>query len=82
MEREYIQSNVNIKSFRGDNGVQKIAEFRAKINKNDEFVTLCGTGTHHQSEIAERYIKTKAEKTRTVLLHVHARLTNSIDMEL
>ena len=77
-----MQSNVKLKPFRGDNGVYKAAEFRAELTKNDQRVTFCGTDTHHQNGIAEKYTRTMVEKTRLVLLNAHARWPYSIDMEL
>ncbi len=82
MERICRQSNVKIKAFRGDNGVYKAAEFRHELDKNDQNITFCGTGAHHQNGIAERYIRTMVENARTVLLNAHARWPTSIQMEL
>ena len=52
----------DIKSYRGDNGVYKTAEFRAELRNNDQHITYCGAGTHHQNGVAERYIRTMVEK--------------------
>ena len=47
MESECKRSKVNVKSFRGDNGVYKTAEFRAELRNNDQHITYCGVGTYH-----------------------------------
>ena len=73
MERECKQSGVKLKSFRGDNGIYKAAEFRAELRDNDQHITYCGVGAYHQNGVAERYIRTMVEKTRTNLLNAHAR---------
>ena len=82
MERECKQSGVKLKAFRGDNGIYKAAEFRAELRNNDQHITFCGVGAHHQNGVAERYFRTMVEKTRTVLLNAHTRWPSSISMEL
>ena len=44
-------------------------------------MTLYGVGAHHQNGIAEIYITTMVEKTRTVLLDAHTKWPTSIKME-
>ena len=82
MECECKRSGVNIKAFRGDNGIYKAAEFRAELRKNNQHITYCGVGAYHQNGITERYIRTMVDKTRTVLLNAHARWPTSIKMEV
>ena len=73
MERDYTSSDVKIKSFRGDNGVYKAAQFRNKFINNEQKLTLCGAGTHHQNDITKSYIHTMVENSRIILLNANAR---------
>ena len=82
MERECKIFDVNIKAFGGDNCVYKADELRAELRNNDQHITYCGVGAHHQNGVAERYIRTMVEKTRTVLLNAHAIWPSFIEMEL
>ena len=58
MEREAAKSGIKIKSFQADNGVFKSAEFRLVLKENEQHITFCGVGAHHQNGIDERYICT------------------------
>ena len=82
MERDAKTCGVKIKAFRADNGIFKSTQFRLELENNDQNITFCGVGAHHQNGIAERYIRTMVDKARTVLLTVHARWPDMIDMEL
>ena len=82
MEREANTCGVNIRSFRADNGVFKSKEFKLELEENGQAVTFCGVGAHHQNGIAERYIRTMVERTRTVLLNAHAMWPEIVDIEL
>ena len=62
MERECKRSGVTIKAFRGDNGIYRAAEFRKELQDNDQHITFCGVGAHHQNGVAERHIRTMVEK--------------------
>ena len=80
MEREAKTSGISIKAFRSNNGVFKAAEFRADLDNLDQHITYCGVGAHHQNGIAERYIRTMVQKSRTVLLNAHARWPKPMKM--
>jgi hypothetical protein len=43
--------------------------FFASINNNDQTITFCGIGSHHQNGIVERRIRLITEITWTILLH-------------
>ena len=73
MEREYKLSGTKSKTFRGDNGLYKAAEFRAELRDNDQHITYYGVGVHNENGAAERDTRTMVEKTRIVLLNAHVR---------
>ena len=73
MERDAKASGVKVNAFRADNGIFKSTEFRLELKNNDQDITFCGVGAHHQNGVAERYIRTMVERARTVLLNAHAR---------
>ena len=77
-----MTSGVKIKAFRADNGIFKSTEFRLKLQENNQSISFCGVGAHHQNGVAERYIRTMVEKARIVLLNAHARWPDHVDMEL
>ena len=60
----------------------KAAEFKADLEENDQSISFCGVGAHHQNGVAERYIRMFIERARTVLLNAHARWPGKLDMEL
>ena len=82
MEREAHHSGVKIKSYRADNGIFKAGEFRLDMDKQNQQITYCGVGAHHQNGLAERYIRIMVERARTCLLNAHARNDVKIPMEL
>ena len=82
IERQSRDAGVKIKSFRADNGIFKAAEFKTDLEMNDQSISFCGVGAHHQNGVAERFIRTFIERARTVLLNAHARWPGKLDMEL
>ena len=58
----YINPQTNgLKAFRGDNIIYKAAEIRVELRDNDQHITCCGVGTHHQNGVAERYVRNMVE---------------------
>jgi hypothetical protein len=82
-ERNAYQYNVTIKSYRADNGVFRSKDFKSDIDKNNQHITYCGVGAHHQNGVAECHIRTIVEKARTSLLHASSRWPSAeVDTEL
>ena len=81
IERQARDAGVEIKSFRADNGIFKAAEFKTDLELNDQSITFCGMGAHHQNGVAERSIRIFIERARTVILNAHARWPEKINME-
>ena len=82
MERDAKTCGVKIKAFHADNGIFKSTQFRLELKNNDQNITFCGVGAHHQNGVSEMYIRTMVVKARTILLNTHARWSDMIDMEL
>eukprot|EP00957_Ditylum_brightwellii_P044128 3348432-Ditylum_brightwellii.AAC.1 len=82
MEREVNKYNVQIKRIKADNGVFKSAKLQEHINSLEQQLTFCRVSAHHQNGVAERYIQTLVNTTRTSLLDVHGRWPEAINMEL
>ena len=82
VERKAFHSGVKVKRYCADNGVFKAGTFRLDLDQQNQEITYCGVGAHHQNGIAERHIRTMVEKARTVLLNAHARNDMKIPMEL
>ena len=56
---------------------------KSAIDKNNQHITCCGVGAHHQNGVAERHIRTIVEKARTSLLHASTKWPSAeIDTEL
>ena len=62
MEREATDSGVAIKSFRCNNDIFKLAEFRLELKDSDKTISYCGVGSRHQNGITERLILTMVKK--------------------
>ena len=73
---------MKIKRYRADNGIFKAGAFRLDLDKQNQEITYCGVGAHHQNGIAERHIRIIVERARTVLLNAHARNEIQVPMEL
>ena len=82
VEKEAYQAGIQIKSFHTDNGVFKSRAFRKHLEKNKQSISFCGVGAHHQNGVAERYIRTIIERSRTQLLHAQAHWKEKLDSEL
>ena len=74
--------DVKIKRFRADNGVFRSKEFMEDLDKNNQDITFCAVGAHHQNGVAERHIRTLVERARTLLLHAATRWTDGLATEL
>ena len=82
MMRDAKTVGVQIKSFRSDTGIFKIAGFRTNLKDNDQIILFCAVGVHHQNGVAERYIRTMVEMAITLLLNTHTRWLYQIKLEL
>eukprot|EP00956_Cyclotella_meneghiniana_P029977 scaffold74389_cov38-Cyclotella_meneghiniana.AAC.4 len=58
-----------VKRYHADNGRYADQGFLASINSNDQTITFCGVGAHHQNGIVEDRIRLITETARTLLLH-------------
>ena len=52
------------------------------LDKNNQDITFCAVGAHHQNGVAERHIRTLVERARTLLLHAATRWTDGLGTEL
>ena len=59
---------VRVSAYHGDNGRYADAAFRQDILDNNQSLTFCGVGSHHQNGIAERRIRFLTELARTSIL--------------
>ena len=57
------------KGYHADNGRFTDKGFQDDCLVNDQFITFCGVGSHHQNGIAERKIKDLRIGAQTILLH-------------
>lgn len=81
-EREARSFGVNVKSYRGDNGVFKAKEYQKDLEIHDQTIEFSGVRGHHQNGIVERAIRTITESARAMLLHaaIHWPSETSLDM--
>ena len=81
-ERMAHSHGVKIENYRADNGIFKSAVIKHDIEKNNQDITFCGVGAHHQNGVAERNIRTIVERARTLLLHSMTKWPNKATTEL
>ncbi len=62
-------SGHSIQCYHADNGQYADNGFLASINSNNQTITFCGVGAHHQNGVIERRIRVVTETARTLLLH-------------
>ena len=55
-EKLVAQRGGTVKRYHADNGRYADKGFLASINNNDQTITFCGVGAHHQNGIVERRI--------------------------
>jgi hypothetical protein len=72
-ERLATGSGVQIKAYRADNGIFAKSEIQNSAKSQGQVLTFSGVGAHHQHGIAERYIRTLTERSRTMLRHAMVR---------
>ena len=68
-EREFRDYGVEIKHYLADNGVYRVRELRREIEKENQTISMCGVGAHHQNATAERVIRTISEAARNTMIH-------------
>ena len=66
----FLQSvGVTAQAYHADNGRFADKGFIDACRTNQQLITFCAVGAHHQNGIAERYIKSLTLGARTLLLH-------------
>ena len=73
---------VKVQAYHGDNGIFNKEEFTSHLETNDQTMTFCGAGAHHQSGVAERSIRTVVWKARVMMLHAALRWPEMAKAEL
>ena len=68
-ERFLAANGVTARAYHADNGRFADKGFRDDCIRNNQVITFCGVGAHHQNGIAERKIKDLTLGGRTLLLH-------------
>ena len=59
--------------FLSGNGIFKNDKFRTDLRNNNQSITFCAVGKHHQNSVAENYRRTMIYRARTVLTNDHER---------
>ena len=68
-ERYMNQNGHTVDGYRGDNGRFSDKGFRDSCEQNNQSLTFCGVGAHHQNGIVERRNQEITLIARTMLLH-------------
>ena len=68
-ERLVSRSDNTAKRYHADNGRYANNGFMASLNANNQIITFCGVGAHHQNGIVEQRIRTVTKIPRTFILH-------------
>jgi hypothetical protein len=61
--------NRTIKRYHSDNGIFSSKLFKDACHSQRQHINFCGVDAHHQNGLAEWYIRTIAERARTMLIH-------------
>jgi hypothetical protein len=69
---------VKVKAFHADNGIFAEKAFRDEVSSNNQTITYCAVGAHHQNGIVERHIQSLTHGARTNLLHAQRRWPEAI----
>jgi hypothetical protein len=77
-ERFLSSIGVTAKAYHADNGQFADQGFWDDCNVNNQVITFCGVGSHHQNGIAEQKIKELTLGARTLLLHAKRMLPEYI----
>jgi hypothetical protein len=81
-ERDAKTCGVSVEHYRGDNGVYKSDEFKKDLLLRGQTIDYAGVGTHHQSGVAERAIRTVSESARAMMLHAAIHWPTEFSVEL
>jgi hypothetical protein len=81
-EREARQCGIQIRGYRGDNGVYKEKEFQKDLLIKGQTMEYCGVGAHHQNGIAERAIRTVSESARAMMIHAAIHWPEAMSLDL
>ena len=68
-ERKMKEFGVLVESYHANNERFAKREFREEIIKNNQSISFCAVGAHHQNGLVENRIKDCTLGVRTLLLH-------------
>ena len=81
-ERKCAEYQVRIRRYHCDNGRYAETLFRKDVKDNQQSMTFCGVGSHHQNGIAEKKIRDLSEQARTMLAHATKLWPEAVDLSL
>ena len=68
-EKLVRRSDNSVKRYHAENGSYTDNGFMASLDANNQTITFCGVGAHHQNGIVERRIWTVTKIARTIIFH-------------
>ena len=68
-EKVLAEAKRSVKHYHADNGAFAHNGFLSSVKNNNQTITFCGVGAHHQNEIIENKNKMLTLAARTLLLH-------------
>ena len=81
-EKIAARAGHSVRRYHADNGRYANNGFLASINANDQTITFCGVGAHHQNGIIKRRIRIVTETALTLLLHSQRHWPECVDTML
>jgi hypothetical protein len=81
-ERSALTHGTKVKAYHADNGIMSCHDYAECAHANQQAITFCGVNVHGQNGIAECYIHTLCDRTRTMLLHAMEHWPDVITLEL
>jgi hypothetical protein len=73
---------VNIKSIRADNGIYTAKVIQDSCKQKQQHLSFCAVGAYWQNGIAERFIGSIVQRSRTILLHAMAKWPSIITEDM
>ena len=77
-----MRNGIVIKSYRGDNGIYRSAEFQNDLKQKYQPMIYSGVEAHHHNGVAGRGIRTTTTNACTMLLHAMINWPNTTTLDL
>ena len=81
-ERQLRDHAVNVKHYLVDSGVYKAKDFQNELKREEQIISMCDVGAHHQNATAERAIRAISEAVRSTTIHAAIHWPQGVSIDL